>query len=236
MDIAASNREAGRVHVSGGGILSKWGSASRIFWNSVYNRMVATRGVDDQSPILFTLKRRWHIPWKFRWLSSNWFYASHAITESGRFLGSASCYRSSVVVTGPVQWVHGHPYECDVVNGKQNENAYRMRAFFMRKKCVCKEQGPMMVFSAKEMKEATHPYIPPPLNWKNDSTRPSDGLFWIQWRVCYKEAHNTESIRQFGAIECESSCVNTKVFMNTSHALRVIGCCNPEFKHFSSSH
>ena len=30
MDIAASNREAGRVHVSGGGILSKkfWGIAS----------------------------------------------------------------------------------------------------------------------------------------------------------------------------------------------------------------
>lgn len=51
-----------------------------------------------------------------------------------------------------------------------------------------------------------------------------------------KTAHNTESIRQFGVIACESSCVKTKVFMNTSHAPRVIGCCSPEFKHFSSSH
>ena len=207
VDIAASNREAGRVHVSGGGILSKWGSPSRVFWNSVYARMVATRGVDDQSPILFTARRKWHIPWKFRWLSSNWFYASHAITESGHFLGSASCYRSSVVVTGPVQWIHGHPYECGVVNGKQDENAYRMRAFFARKRCVCKEQGPMMVFSAKEMKE--------------------ERQFVLDSVACLlptKTAHNTESIRQFGVIACESSCVKTKVFMNTSHAPRVIGC------------
>ena len=205
VDIAASNREAGRVHVSGGGILSKWGSPSRVFWNSVYARMVATRGVDDQSPILFTARRKWHIPWKFRWLSSNWFYASHAITESGHFLGSASCYRSSVVVTGPVQWIHGHPYECGVVNGKQDENAYRMRAFFARKRCVCKEQGPMMVFSAKEMKEATRPFVPPPLNWKNDSTRPSDSLFWIQWRVCYQQRQLTTPSRYVSSAQSRAN-------------------------------
>ena len=112
VDVSASSRDGDRVYVSGGAVLSKWGAPSHSFWKEVYQRMLVCNGCDDQSAIQYVIERNQTHQWTYRWLSSNWFWASIGITEEGFFLGSARCYRSSVIATGPIMWIHGDPGEC----------------------------------------------------------------------------------------------------------------------------
>ena len=55
---------------------------------------------DDQGPLLNTVRQYQNKLFSFKGFRSNYFYASHEITEKGKFSGPAKCYRSSIVVTG----------------------------------------------------------------------------------------------------------------------------------------
>ena len=118
VDVSASCRVGGVLLLSGGAVLSKWGEASHEYWKNVYNWMLERMWFDDQRPMLIYSKNTSF--WKYRWLSSNWIWASHGIEKKGIFSGPSKCYRSSVIVTGPVMWVHGGPGECMIMNGQNN--------------------------------------------------------------------------------------------------------------------
>lgn len=176
VDVSASSRDGDRVYVSGGAVLSKWGAPSHSFWKEVYQRMLVCNGCDDQSAIQYVIERNQTHQWTYRWLSSNWFWASIGITEEGFFLGSARCYRSSVIATGPIMWIHGDPGECGLMNGQDGRNAYKKRVYFLRGNCNMTEKGPIVVFSKRMLSRLVTPYKPTHLNWVVD--RDSDSLFW----------------------------------------------------------
>ena len=189
VDVSASCRVGGAVLISGGAVLSKWGEASHAYWKSVYKWMLERMWLDDQRPMLIYSKNNSY--WKYRWLSSNWFFANHGISENGIFSGPSKCYRSSVFVTGPVMWVHGSPGECMVMNGKDNQFAFKKRVFFSSGECEMKKNGPMVVFTKEELDELVAPQKPPLLNW--NVTRDSTSLFWEYWTclfaMCITEIH-----------------------------------------------
>ena len=176
VDVSASSRDGDRVYVSGGAVLSKWGAPSHSFWKEVYQRMLVCNGCDDQSAIQYVIEKNQTHQWTYRWLSSNWFWASIGITEEGFFLGSARCYRSSVIATGPIMWIHGDPGECGLMNGQDGRNAYKKRVYFLRGNCNMTEKGPIVVFSNRMLSRVVTPYKPTHLNWFVD--RDSDSLFW----------------------------------------------------------
>lgn len=176
IDIAVSNRVAGRLCLSGGGVLSKWGYRSHAYWTAVYREMNRRRTYDDQAGMRYVYLGKKSHPWKFRWLSSNWFWASHGINEKGRFVGSAKCYRSSVVATGPIKWIHGTPDQCELMNGPNDRYAYKKRCYYWRQKCNMTQPGPLVVFSKGDMETLVSPYGAPPLEWDKDKA--ADGLFW----------------------------------------------------------
>ena len=121
---------------SGGAVLSKRGEGSHFFWNECAKFMINNDNYDDQSAISYVLKTV-RTGYSFKLLSSNWFYASHGITEKGIFSGNSKCYRSSIVVIGPVHWIHGSPYECSFLNGNHNEHINKYRTSFHCGDCNC---------------------------------------------------------------------------------------------------
>lgn len=173
VDIAASCRRGDLLEVSGGAVLSKWGVASHTYWKEVYSWMKQRRYFDDQLPMLIYAKKS---IWKYRWLSSNWFWASHGIDANGHFIGASKCYRSSVIVTGPVMWVHGEPNQCPLMNGKDNYLCYRKRVYFLSGTCNMTTNGPMVVESVEELRKLVMPQKPPIIDWKKDR-HPTD-IFW----------------------------------------------------------
>ena len=120
--------------------------------------------------------------WKFHWMSSNWFWASHGINEKGKFVGNAKCYRSSVVATGPIKWIHGTPSQCELMNGANDRYAYKKRCYYWRQNCNMTQPGPLVVFSKEEMQALVSPYGAPPLDWGMDKA--TDSLFWDSYICC----------------------------------------------------
>ena len=116
VDISFSCRVNFGPLASGGAVLSKWGRGSHQFWIRTYKLQNKTQTYDDQGPMLNTVRQYPNKLFSFKWLSSNYFYASHGITEKGKFSGPAKCYRSSIVVTCPLRWIHGSPSECEIMN------------------------------------------------------------------------------------------------------------------------
>ena len=176
VDISVSNRM--NTHsFSGGAVLSRKGPGSFRFWKGIAKSMRRKGTYDDQWG-LRTALRGHRSYFNYRRLSSNFFYASHGITKDGAFNGLGRCYRSSIVVTGPVRWIHGKQKECAIMNGPNYEHAYKIRAYFKRGRCKTRQEGPTVVFSDAEMKAYAAPAKPPRLLWANISGRPATGLFW----------------------------------------------------------
>ena len=188
VDISASCREGDRLFISGGAVLSKWGERSHSFWRYVFSYMMGSCKVcDDQTAMMYSLPRFNQSMLSFKWLSSNWFWASHAIMESGRFLGSASCYRSSVITTGPIKWIHGDASQCALMNGKNNEYVLKKRVYYLRGSCNVTTSGPSVVFSSDELKRIVYPYNSTTLDWKRNLD--SYSLFWPLFCVCLKKSN-----------------------------------------------
>ena len=176
VDVSVSNRMNTHSY-SGGAVLSRKGPASFRFWKSIAKAMRRKSTYDDQWGLGNVLRRR-HPYLKYRRLSSNFFYASHGITKDGVFAGLGRCYRSSIVITGPVRWIHGKQAECAIVNGPNYEHAYKTRAYFKGGQCRTRQEGPTMVFSSAQMKAYAAPARPPSLIWANVPGRSATGLFW----------------------------------------------------------
>ena len=96
VDISFSSR-VNFKHASGGAILSKFGKGSFLFWKLTYENQVSRNWYDDQNPMTLIMNTYRSKLFKFEWLSSNYFYASHGIAENGVFSGPSLCYRSSIV-------------------------------------------------------------------------------------------------------------------------------------------
>ena len=169
--------------ISGGAVLSKWGPRSGNFWLSCADNMLQSSNYDDQRAIQVVMARSLFTNFTYRQLSSNWFYASHGITDKGEFLGASKCYRSSVVLTGPIRWVHGSPTECPLMNGENNELAYTNRVYFRCGRCKCAKKGPLVATSANQLKSFAYPNIPPRLMWEKNPSHDSTSLFWSYY-VC----------------------------------------------------
>ena len=135
VDISYSNRK-NVDFVSGGAVLSKWGPRSFEYWKELVNHMKSKMKYEDQITAYKVLRKK-STRYTFKKMSSNWFYATHGVAENGVFSSSSDCYRASIVITGPVQWIHGFPKECEVINGKNNELIDSYRAYFKCKKCIC---------------------------------------------------------------------------------------------------
>ena len=177
---------------SGGAVLSKWGQRSHQFWIRTYKLQEQKHIFDDQGPMSLTVKQYRDKLFSFRWLSSNYFYASHGITEKGVFSGPARCYRSSIVVTGPLRWIHGSPTECEIMNGKDRELINKPRAWFLSGTCNTTAKGIKVITSDAEMKKAVYPYEAPKLEWNvNYGKRPSYDLFWKYLHVFSKQILNS---------------------------------------------
>ena len=177
VDISISKRMNNHKSVSGAAVLSKWGPRSGNFWVACAKHMLRTRRYDDQRAFQEVMARL-HNTLSYRQLSSNWFYASHGITERGIFSGPGRCYRSSIVITGPIRWIHGSPTECPLMNGENNELAYTYRAYFICGKCRCNQRGPLVATSANQLKSYVGKPRIPQLLWNKDNYRNSDSLYW----------------------------------------------------------
>ena len=176
VDISISNR-TNIQNVSGGAVLSKRGEGSHYFWNECVKYMIDNNNYEDQSAISYVL-RTIRTGYSFKLLSSNWFYASHGINENGIFSGNSKCYRSSIVVTGPIHWIHGSPSECAFLNGKSNEHINKYRATCLCGKCDCGIKGPILAFSEEELQNYAFPNMIPKLKWKRDNKRDPYSIFW----------------------------------------------------------
>ena len=177
VDISISKRMNNHKSVSGAAVLSKWGPRSGNFWVACAKHMLKIRRYDDQRAFQEVMARLRHTL-TYRQLSSNWFYASHGITDKGIFRGPGRCYRSSIVVTGPIRWIHGSPTECPLMNGQNNELAYKYRAYFICHKCECAQKGPLVATSASQLQSYVGRHKIPKLLWEKDKYRDSDSLYW----------------------------------------------------------
>ena len=176
-DIQFSSRVNTYIFASGGGVLSKYGKPSFTYWKRCYQFQISRHYVDDQIP----MTRTWlHYPHdiKFSWLSSNYFFASHGITPKGKFVGSSHCYRSSIVITGQIRWIHGIPSECKLMNGEHLEHIKRNRVYFLNGECETNRTGLSVIFSEEELAQAVSPQRPPKLNWKDVTNHPRKGVEW----------------------------------------------------------
>lgn len=180
-DIQFSSRVNTYIYASGCGVLSKFGKPSFRYWQRCYKYQMILRYVDDQIPMTSIMKH-YSKEFKFAWLSSNYFFASHGITPNGDFVGSSQCYRSSIVVTGRVRWIHGSPTECTMMNGKNSENIMRNRVYFSNGTCETHRKGFSVIFSEEELAQAVSPQKPPVLNWADTTYHPRNGVEW-RWNV-----------------------------------------------------
>lgn len=178
VDISFSNRKNTPHSVSGGGVLSHWSEGSFKFWKNTYKFMARKKFYDDQYPMKAIMYSTWRRKYKFRWLSSNWFYSTHGITREGKFRGDGDCFRSSIVVTGPVRWIHGNPKQCNIMNGRNNEYTHKPRCYFLKRYCNTTGKGEHAVFSEAQLKREAFPFPAPELHWNTSSKKHPTSLFW----------------------------------------------------------
>ena len=192
-DISLSNR-MNVQDVSTAATLSKWGPRSFDYWMRCLKYMKKNRYYDDQGAATVTLRNR--TGYTFKQLSSNWFFASHGISRNGIFRGDEKCYRSSIVVTGPVQWIHvGIPNkfidgvidQCKIMNGNNDEYINQPRVFFLCGKCNCTERGPKVITSKEQLQYSVGNITIPKLEWEVDNVRRnSNSLYWKTYYLYMK--------------------------------------------------
>ena len=178
VDVSYGNRE-NRLYPMGAGALFRDSEASHDMWLYIYRWMRSINYGEDQAGMLAAWND--YVPKhevNFKWLSFNWMYATHGISEKGMFSGPSKCYRSSLVVTGPVRFIHGDPEQCDIINGQNQEYAWRPRVMFWSGNCKTHGNGRYAVFSEKELRDAVTPYAIPNLKWTIFARYNATDLFW----------------------------------------------------------
>ena len=178
VDISISSRTRGR-RASGGAILFRSNNKTHRLFKEVYQLMMEMNITDDQRGLYkFFAKYSRNPFYKFQWLSSNWFYASHGIDENGLFIGKSRCYRSSIPVNGQIRFIHGKSRECEIMNGKNNSLANTQRVWFAPGTCKTNRTEIGVACSEEDIKQFTNPVHHPIINWKKYALASKDGLFW----------------------------------------------------------
>ena len=174
IDISFSNRKNIKNAVMGAAVLSQLSTGSFEFWKQVYLLMEQKNFLDDQYPMSIIVRSRWSKSYKYKYLSNNWCFASHGINEKGEFIGSSNCYRSSIILTGPVRFIHGHIFQCQLMN----KNPNTPRCYFQSGTCNTTGKGFHAIYSRKELMKTVYPYRIPELSWEINSKKNKSSLFW----------------------------------------------------------
>ena len=178
VDIAYSTRELNKWVMSGFAVLVRNTPTTFNLWRMVNDfHTKINYHTDDQYGIHYMTKVfREEGLLTFRWLSNNWFFASHGVNEEGLFGGSSRAYRSSVLVNGKVRFIHTRDRRtCPMVNGEHGELTTKLRTFYIDQKGKW-----TAVFSQAEMKALVGEYKAPMFDWNvlDDNDRKS--LFWYK--------------------------------------------------------
>lgn len=184
VDLAFSTRVLNKWTTSGFAVIYRYNQATFTYWTRIMKDNMRTNfHSDDQFPMreiarLMVEEKAL----KFRWLSNNWFFAPHSVTEEGEFIGDANCYRSSVLVNGRVRFIHGGgDKECLLANGYNNKDVNKLRAHFSPDHCVFSHAaGPQMVFSQEQMEKLVEPHQAPKFDWTLLDNEDPDSLFWYK--------------------------------------------------------
>ena len=177
VDVSVGNRVNVRS-VMGAGALFRNSQNSRNFWLYAYRWMKQHNCRDDQAGIFNAIQNnKKNGAVKFKWLSFNWMFASHGITPQGKFSGPAKCYRTSLVVNGPVRFIHGYN-QCQLMNGKNREHIWKPRVPFFSFQCNTAKKGIVLAFSENELRSFVNPYRIPNLKWNTFAKYNSTSLFW----------------------------------------------------------
>ena len=178
VDISISSRMRGR-RMSGGAVLYRSNSNTFRLFMEIYQTMMELNITCDQRGLYKVFGKYSRKPfYKFQWLSSNWFYASHGIDENGNFVGKSRCYRSSVPVNGLIRFIHGSPNECELMNGKNNSLANVQRVWFSPGTCKTNRTVIGVACSENEIIQFTGNIQHPIINWNNYALASKEDLFW----------------------------------------------------------
>ena len=182
VDIAMGNR-MNVPSMMGAAALFRAGKGSHFFWKAAFKHMRSRRCGDDQYGIIVSLRNyRYSKQFEFQWLSFNWAFASHGVREDGIFDGAGKCYRTSLVVTGPVRFIHGTPKECVMMNGEQNEYIHQPRCYFKQGKCNTAMNGYAVAFNESQFRHFVKPYKAANLHWNRMKKYSATSLFWPERR------------------------------------------------------
>ena len=177
IDIAYSTRELNKWIMSGFAVLVRNTPETFRLWRMVNDfHMKINYHTDDQYGIYYmTEVFRKEGRLSFRWLSNNWFFASHGVDEGGNFGGSARAYRSSVLVNGRVRFIHTRdPRTCAFVNGAHGEEETKLRTFYIDQKGQW-----TAVHSQEQMKKMVGKYKAPLFDWRLLNENKPNSLFWF---------------------------------------------------------
>ena len=178
VDIAYTTRELNRWIMSGFAVLIHNTDRTFRLWRLINDfHMKIDYHTDDQYGIHYmtrTLVESGLL--SFRWLSNNWFFASHGVDKDGVFGGTAKSYRSSVLINGRVRFIHTKDSrKCDYVNGKHGEVSRFLRTFY-----IDGEDHWIPVFSQRQMERLVRNYKAPAFNWHLLDDNSPNALYWYQ--------------------------------------------------------
>lgn len=174
VDLSVSNGVPREGALMGGAVLLHKTRQTFEFWKSCFSYMRNSSIVDDQKAMIHVFATNSIFNLKYRRLSSNWFFANHGMNEKGLFEGGNMCYRGSIVITGPVRWVHRELEDCSIMN----KQPFIPRCYFKSGRCNTTRKGIHAVYSEKELHDTVFPLKASQLNWKEASKRNSTSLFW----------------------------------------------------------
>ena len=179
VELSYSTRLLNAWVTSGFAVFTRRTDMTKRYWAEVTKQMNGEElAGDDQHPMHRTTLRMREEGLKFRWLSNNWFFAMHGANEMGEFLGTANCYRTSVLVNGRVRFIHGGENQCVLMNGNNNQYTTKVRTVYNPGKCTETYRHSKLVMSQEEFQRAADPYAAPFFNWHLLDNEDPDSLFW----------------------------------------------------------
>ena len=181
VELAYSTRILDGWVTSGCAAFFRRSPATRVFWERVTRAMNdETTAGDDQyfmNVIANEMRGRGEI--RFRWLSNNFFFATHGVDPQGKFVAKADCYRSSVLVSGRVRFIHGRENQCVLINGSSNQYITRTRTVYIPgTQCEGTYDHSKLVFSQEEFQSLVGTNTAPAFDWNLLQNEDPNGLFW----------------------------------------------------------
>ena len=188
-DLAYSSRILNQWVTSGFAVMYRRNPTTQKYWREVTRRMNDKfSALDDQYHMNGVTKvMRESGELKFRWLSNNWFFATHGVNQQGIFAGKSNCYRSSVLVNGRIRFIHGGENQCILLNGNNNQYGSRTRTVYIPgTECEGIYTHSKLVSSQSEFDSLVGGYRAPNFDWNLLDNEDPESLFWYDGKchVC----------------------------------------------------